>query len=159
MWSYRLYLPNDETIEDSNELVRRGDIVKHSGKYFLVVSADCDLRRFYHKNFGSINLLPLHHLRNDNAELRNMLTFCVSPGDLKQGDFKHLTEKIGKLSEGPFVLPFLSIGGNYENYVAMPKEFTGRKVDIHADVTGLGKDKRKCVIHESNMPPEPHVGS
>jgi DNA (cytosine-5)-methyltransferase 1 len=53
--------------------VRRGDIVKKDGKYYLVISADCDLRRFWHKNLGSINLLPLHHLHNSNAELREGL--------------------------------------------------------------------------------------
>lgn len=143
MWGYRLYLPNDNTIDPATELVRRGDVIKHSGKFFLVVSADCDLRRFYHKNFGSINLLPLHRLHNDNVELRDMLTFCVAPNELKQGDFKHLTEKIGKLSEGPFVLPFLHVGDKYENFVAMPKEFTGRQIAIHADVSSLAKEKRK----------------
>lgn len=143
IWAYRLYLPVDGTINPGDELVRRGDIVKWSDKYFLVVSADCDLKRFWHKNFGSISLLPLHPLNNSNSELRDILTFCVSPGDLKQSDFKHLTDKIGKLSEGPFILPFLKTGDVYENFVAMPKEFTGRQIDIHTDITALSKDKRK----------------
>ena len=143
IWAYRLYLPPDTTINPNDELVRRGDIVKWTNKHFLVVSADCDLKRFWHKNFGSINLLPLHRLHNSNVELKNMLTFCVSPNDLKQSDFKHLTDNIGKLSEGPFILPFLKIDGEYENFVAMPKEFIGKQIDIHAEVTALSKDNRK----------------
>lgn len=143
IWAYRLYLPIDATINPGDELVRRGDIVRWSDKYFLVVSADCDLKRFWHKNFGSISLLPLHSLNNSNSELREVLTFCVSPGDLKQSDFKHLTDKIGKLSEGPFILPFVKIGNNYENFIAMPKEFTGKQINIHADISALSKDDRK----------------
>ncbi len=139
IWSYRLYLPLDTT----DELVRRGDIVKYSDKYFLVVSADCDLKRFWHKNFGSINLLPLHRLNNSNSELKDMLTFCLSPNDLKQGDFKHLIDKIGKLTEGPFILPFLKINGSYENFVVMPKEFTTQKINIPVDIKDLSKEKRK----------------
>ncbi len=143
IWAYRLYLPIDGTINPGDELVRRGDIVKWSDKHFLVVSADCDLKRFWHKNFGSISLLPLHPLNNSNSELREVLTFCVSPGDLKQSNFKHLTDNIGKLSEGPFILPFLKTGNTYGNFVVMPKEFTGRQINIHTEVTALSKDKRK----------------
>ncbi len=143
IWAYRLYMPVDGTINAGDELVRRGDIVKWSDKYFLVVSADCDLQRFWHKNFGSISLLPLHRLHNSNAELKEVLTFCVSPGDLKQSEFNHLTDNIGKLSEGPFILPFLKIEDGYENFVAMPKEFTGKQISIHADITALSKDNRK----------------
>jgi hypothetical protein len=145
IWSYRLYLPIDATMNAGDELVRRGDVVKCSGQYFLVVTADCDLKRFWHKNFGSINLLPLHRLHDSNAELREMLTFCISPGDLKQGEFRHLTDKLGKLSEGPFILPFVKIDGNYESFVVMPKEFTATKIGLHAEVSDRSKGERKTL--------------
>jgi hypothetical protein len=143
IWSYRLYLPIDNTINPGDELVRRGDVVKCSDEYFLVVSADCDLKRFWRKNFGLINLLPLHRLHNSNLDLKEVLTFCVAPGDLKDGEFKHLTDKMGKLVEGPFILPFLKIGDAYENFVIMPKELIGKQIDVHTDVTALPKNDRK----------------
>jgi len=143
IWSYRLYLPLDSTINAAHEVVRRGDVVRYSGEYFLVVSADCDLKKFWHKNFGSINLVPLHRLHNSNSELREMLTFCVSPSELKEGNFRHLTDTVGRISDGPFILPFVKVNGGYESFIAMPKELTAQKIVVHADVTALSKEARK----------------
>jgi hypothetical protein len=143
IWSHRLYLPIDATIDAGDEFVRRGDIVKWQDKFFLVLSADCDLHRFWHKNFGTINLLPLHHLRSSNSELRDMLTLCVSPADLKRSEFKHLIEKFGSVSDGPFILPFVRIDGTYREFVVMPKEFSGYPVKVHPDVLAFSKKVRK----------------
>lgn len=72
-----------------------------------------------------------------------MLTFCVSPGDLKGSKVNHLTEKLGSISEGPFILPFLFVDSEYQDFVVMPKEFTGQKVPLHTDIGALPKGDRK----------------
>lgn len=139
IWSYRLYLPHDP----DDDIVRCGDIVKLSDKLFLVVSGNCDLRFFWSKNFGSINLLPLHYIENSNTELKEVLTFCVSPAKLKGRKIKHLLDNIGEISDGPFVLPFIKNCEKYENFIAMPKEFLGKKIVAHESIVALSKDSRK----------------
>ena len=59
LWTNRLYFDPGE----SDNIVRRGDIIYKDadGKdmLYLVISADCDLDKFWHKCFGKINLIPL----------------------------------------------------------------------------------------------------
>jgi hypothetical protein len=69
VWSYRLY---DET--DSNT-VSMGDIIKkEKGGYFLVVSSDCHLNRFWKKNGGYISVIPLNRIDSKiGKEVRNFM--------------------------------------------------------------------------------------
>lgn len=64
VWSYRLY-DKSETI-----CVSMGDIVKNTftGDYFLVISSDCHLNDFWHKNGGSIALVPMFPFESENAK-------------------------------------------------------------------------------------------
>jgi len=64
VWSYRLY-------DTSNtSFVSMGDIVKNttSGDYYLVISSDCHLNDFWHKNGGSIALVPMFPFESENAK-------------------------------------------------------------------------------------------
>ena len=141
IWSHRLYLPSESV--DYDGPVRRGDIVKIEENYFVVVSADCDLTRFWHKNFGQINVVPLNLLSNSNAGLRDMLTFCVSGSKIRKHEIGHLLDKIGSLPEGPFILPFLKVNQDYNNFIVLPKEITTRKIRIPSEVSELQEKKRR----------------
>ena len=141
IWSHRLYLPNESG--EYNGLVRRGDVVKIAERYYIVISADCDLIRFWHKNFGTINLVPLNLLDNSNSDLRDMLTFCVSGTNIRNHEIGHLLDNIGKLPEGPFILPFLRFDQSYKNFIILPKEIIARQIEIPTEVNNLTKGKRK----------------
>lgn len=138
LWANRLYFDPGE----SDNITRRGDIIYKDadgeGKLYLVISADCDLDKFWHKNFGNINLIPLVKINDD---LKNELCATVEPPRIKS-DFKQrsLTSKIDCLVEGPFVLPFIKIDGDFCNYFACPKEIFSLGI---AKPTGLSKDELK----------------
>jgi hypothetical protein len=138
VWSYRLYFPQ----ETGDDLVRRGDIVSIGGEILLVLSADCDLMRFWAKNLGIINAVALHELDQSNATLKEMLAICVKP-DLAKPPIGSLLGKIGNLSEGPFVLPFVPAGGGrLKNFLAIPKDLVSRRIPTPAGWNDLGKEKK-----------------
>ncbi|MEW5922370.1 MAG: hypothetical protein AB1746_00130 [Candidatus Zixiibacteriota bacterium] len=143
IWSYRLYLPCESAIGDFDGMVRRGDIVEIESKHFMVVSADCDLARFWHKNLGLINVLPLNALEVSNSKLKEMLTICVNDDNLKQHRIKHLTGNIDGLPEGPFILPFLKLGSDYKNFVVVPKEIKTLSIPIPQIVKDMTLKERK----------------
>jgi hypothetical protein len=139
VWSYRLYFQQ----ETGDELVRRGDIVAVGDEVLLVLSADCDLLRFWHKNLGIINAVALHALDQSNATLKDMLALCVKP-ELAKSSFGSLLGKMGNLPEGPFVLPFVPADtGGLKNFLAIPKDLVSRRIPTPAGWSGLGKDARK----------------
>lgn len=137
VWSYRLYFQQ----ETGDDLVRRGDIVAIGDEVMLILSADCDLVRFWAKNLGIINAVALHQLDQTNTTLKEMLTICVKPDLLKPG-ISSLLGKIGNLSEGPFVLPFVPKNGVLKNYIAMPKDLVSRRVPTPTGWNELGKAKK-----------------
>lgn len=60
VWSYRLY--DDNSLSEN---VAMGDIVKkNNGGYFLVISSDCHMARFWQKNGGYVSLVPLHRINS-----------------------------------------------------------------------------------------------
>jgi len=139
VWSYRLYFQQ----ENGDDLVRRGDIVSVGGEVLLVLSADCDLMRFWAKNLGIINAVALHELDQSNATLKAMLAICVKP-DLAKPLIGSLLGKIGNLSEGPFVLPFVPAGGaGLRNFVALPKDIVSKRVPTPTGWNELGKEAKK----------------
>ena len=127
LWAYRLYFYAGE----SDNIVRRGDIVRktadNTDKLFLVISADCDLFRFWHKNLGIINLVTLMKL---DSNLRERLSATIEPTKIK-GEFSQtsLLSNVKCLTEGPFVLPFVEIEGEYLNYLVCPKEMCSVEVE------------------------------
>jgi hypothetical protein len=132
VWAYRLYFHS----ETGDELVRRGDIVKVGGLFCLVLSADCDLVRFWKKNLGIINMVALHELNQANSELKKWLTLCVKPENIPH-KISSLLGKIGHLSEGPFVLPFVPVGAGIKHFVAMPKELMSTRITLPAGWTNF----------------------
>lgn len=69
VWSYRLY---DVT---SSPIVSMGDIIKKENDgYFLVVSSDCHLNRFWQKNGGYVSVVPLNRIESTRGkEVRNCM--------------------------------------------------------------------------------------
>ena len=128
VWSCRLYFYR----ETGDDLVRRGDVVKVDDKFHLVLSADCDLGYFWKKNLGIINTVALHELCQTNSDLKDWLTLCVRPEKIS-GKVSSLLGRIGELSEGPFVLPFVPINGETKNFIAIPKDFISTRVTLPSD--------------------------
>ena len=138
VWSYRLYFQQ----ETGDDLVRRGDIVAVGNEVLLVLSADCDLVRLWAKNLGIVNAVSLHELDQSNATLKEMLALSANP-DLAGSTPGSLLGKIGDLSEGPFVLPFVPRDGGIKNYMAIPKDLVSRRVPTPTGWADLGKKQRK----------------
>lgn len=143
IWSYRLYFQQDP----GDDLVRRGDIVKitkagEGDSFHMVLSADCDLGRFWKKNFGIINTVVLHPLENSNSILRGWLTLCAKPKTLSDGNFKSLLAPVGALPEGPFVLPFVPVGVAQKNFVAIPKEISSQRITLPAEFTDYSEKQK-----------------
>lgn len=137
VWSYRLYFQQ----ETGDDLVRRGDIVAVGNEVLLILSADCDLVRFWAKNLGIINAVALHELDQTNTTLKELLTVCVKP-DLGKA-IGSLLGKVGE-SEGPFVLPFVPRDGAFKHFVAIPKDLVSRRIATPQGWDQLDKKKRKA---------------
>jgi hypothetical protein len=130
LWSYRLYH------RPSDDLVRRGDIIKKTtsgtDKLFLVVSANCDLNKFWHKNFGHINLVPLYKI-SAGADFINTIkqTRTINSEFRKGINITSLANHIDGLpAKGSLILPFIKEGDNFSNYILFPKELFSQKVII-----------------------------
>ena len=137
VWSYRLYFQQ----ETGDDLVRRGDIVAVGNEILLVLSADCDLVRFWAKNLGIINAVALHELDQTNTTLKDLLTVCVKPDPSKA--IGSLLGTVGE-SEGPFVLPFVPRDGAFKHFVAIPKDLVSRRIATPQGWDQLDKKKRKA---------------
>lgn len=138
VWSYRLYFQQ----EAGDDLVRRGDIVAVENRVLLVLSADCDLLRLWAKNFGIINAVSLHELDQTNATLKEMLTLCAKPNFIKP-QVSSLLARIGEVSEGPFILPFVPRDGALKNYIAIPKDLFTAQISTPAGWANFGKNDKK----------------
>ena len=138
VWSCRLYFYR----ETGDDLVRRGDIVKVGDKFHLVLSADCDLGFFWKKNLGIINTVALHELCQTNSDLKDWLTLCVKPEKIS-GKVSSLLGRVGDLSEGPFVLPFVPFNGNTKNFIAIPKDFISTRVTLPSNWSTLTDRQKK----------------
>lgn len=138
LWANRLYFDPGE----SDNIVRRGDIIYkvEDGKdmLYLVISADCDLDRFWHKCFGKINLIPLKKM---DSTLKGKLLKTVREAELREKFSQaSLTSNINCLVEGPSVLPFIKVNGDFLNYLVCPKEICN--IDI-LPPEGLERDPLK----------------
>ena len=138
VWSYRLYFHQDT----GDELVRRGDIVKKDGAFLLVLSADCDLGRLWTKNLGIVNAVSLHELNQANVTLKEWLTLCVKPEKLVQ-KIGSLLGRVGELSDGPFVLPFVPLNRVLTNFIAIPKDLISTRIPTPAAWATFSTDKKR----------------
>ena len=139
MWSYRLYFQRDT----GDALVRCGDIVKDNSGFYFILSADCDLSGFWKKNLGIINMVALHQLDQTNTTLKEYLTLCVKPTDIHEKAPSSLLGSIGKLAEGPFVLPFVPMEGDMKNFLAIPKDFISKRITMYPENWGSLNEKSK----------------
>lgn len=141
LWSHRLYFYSNS----SDKKVRKGDIiVNNSGtRLFLVISATCDLSRCWHKNFGRVNVIPLHRLDKTNKGLiEKKLLLTRKKENVKDNlSQKSLTTSIEGFPEGPFILPFLKIQDKFNDFIGFPKEIMSLPVKKPANITDCAKLK------------------
>ena len=66
IWHFRLYH------QPKDDIVRKGDIVieKRTKKYYLIISSDCHLSRFWQKNIGYLSMVPLYKIDNEDLKKR-----------------------------------------------------------------------------------------
>ncbi len=76
-------------------------------------------------------MVALHELNQNNSDLKSWLTFCVKPEKIPN-KISSLLGKIGDLSDGPFVLPFVPINQGTKNFIAMPKELESTRITLPA---------------------------
>lgn len=129
LWSYRLYC------ESADDVVKKGDIVfevdKDKDRLYLVISDDCDLAMFWHKNFGYVSILPLHKFGKDQVELCEKITLTrnINTEFKRQLEHNSLLSRIRCLGEGPFFLPFIKVEDEYVTYIGFPKEMENRRIE------------------------------
>jgi len=145
LWAQRIYyLPSDN-------IVRRGDIVQErsTNRCYLVITADCDLARFWDKNFGFINVIPLYNCLHDSQAIKNKMLITRKEDQLKNTIAKirpkSLTGRIEGFSEGPFICPFLGNRGESQEYIGFPKEITSIKIEAPVLPEGAHPGGRKSV--------------
>lgn len=146
LWSYRLYYgPCDN-------FVRRGDVICKRDSFpdceevFLVLTADCDLVQFWHKNFGFLNLVRLQSV-SKCTRLKDKLTITRSLGDIRF-ETESLTSKLGKFPEGPVILPFVPVKTELINYILFPKEIQSEGIVIPAIYDTINKKKGARLEYE-----------
>lgn len=143
LWSYRLYF------QPSDSVVRKGDIIQNNDlkKYFLVITADCDLARFWSKNHGYINLIPLFNIDEAKDEIEHRLRLTRNDGQVKRLiknlNVDSFTGKINEMVEGPFILPFVSINEELSNFIGFPKEISSAYIPPPEIANGKDETDRK----------------
>lgn len=132
LWSHRLYFLNE------GDYVCRGDIVINSNnsKAYIVISAACDLVKFWNKNWGHINLIPLHKIDSSLTEhLADFKFFRKTPGECKKDlSGTSLTSISSNYPDGTFIMPFVPVNGEFINYIGSAKEITSIKIDIPSTI-------------------------
>jgi len=119
LWSYRLYY------DPQDKIVRTGDIVKKGESYFIIVTPECYLLRFWSKTYGYLNLVPLWEIEEDMDKYR---------ANLKRSSFKNtcpssVSNKPDGYTEGCFLLPYVKRGQSFLNFIVMSKAICSEKID------------------------------
>lgn len=129
VWHFRLYY------KPQDDIVRKGDIIKaiDSDKWFLVISSDCHLNKFWQKNFGHLALIPIYEI-GDKTIRRKIIDFTNS-GTRRQ--FKNTSMTNPNQIENITFLPGLMLREDeYIDYLVSPKEITSYEIrkpqDVHA---------------------------
>ncbi len=107
VWAHRLY-DNTPSLK-----VLMGDIVKSdSGHYYLVLSSDCHLERFWKKNGGYITLIPL--LKMDSTKGKNQIKLLLN----NQSKISSLTNSQSAIT----ILPTVPVAvSRYCDFILTPK--------------------------------------
>jgi hypothetical protein len=125
LWSYRLY----HTYSTEDKQVRKGDIIVHEKdeKFYIVINADCNLSRFWNKNWGFINIIPLYLVKNTNDKLINILNLIK---DEKSSHYKpnSLSDKLGSFPEGSFCLPFVPYDEGHKTFILFSPTITSFEI-------------------------------
>jgi hypothetical protein len=126
-WSNRIYFYGKNP-----KYVKRGDILmnKEKKKYFLVVNADCDLNRFWHKNSGVINLIPLHLFEPGNTGLKEKLLTTRKAKKMIDAKVTSLTGSISNADEDHFILPFVRVMTEADRNKFVLRDFWGIPKEI-----------------------------
>ena len=147
VWSYRLYFQQ----ETGDELVRRGDIVQ-VGEVFA-------------RAFGRLRpWLFLDEKPRDNQRRHAARAESIerdSEGDVsalrKAGEYSPSPQsaaclgKIGDLSEGPFVLPFVPLDGELKNFIAIPKDLDSVRIPTPAGWTDIHPETKESPSDEIRL--------
>ncbi|MGD2090803.1 MAG: hypothetical protein PVH61_31815 [Candidatus Aminicenantes bacterium] len=152
LWSYRLYFYHSE----KDILVRKGDIIEKDNEFFIVVTADCDLDKFWHKNFGYLNILPIYEINEGNSSIKEKILLTRGKDKIKNELKKNpkyfkvhsFSNSIKQLVEGPIILPFLKSNkdNEFKDYIAFPKELKNIKVKVNPSL-----NKKKGLIYDANF--------
>ncbi len=145
LWAYRLYYSPED------DLVRRGDIVMNAEDnrdnletLFVVISADCDLRRFWDKNFGFINLLPIHRIGVEpNYVVDQLILTRAKSKIIKEVDVTSFANRALKVSDDILILPFIKTENGMNNYMVFPKEITNQKIVMPDEIAKQQDTKKK----------------
>ncbi len=107
VWAHRLY----DNTPSSNVLM--GDIVKNDkGLYYLVISSDCHLERFWKKNGGYVSLIPL--LKMNSAKGKNQVKLLLN----NQSKISSLTNSQSAIT----ILPTVPVAtSKYCDFILIPK--------------------------------------
>jgi hypothetical protein len=141
LWFYRLFFCKDQ----KDITVRRGDIIQAGDDkniLYIVIAGDCDLKRFWCKNFGHLSILPIRIMTKENTDLiENKLCLTRDKNNLKNQLWqKTLTGEMGSFSENAFILPFLKIDNEFYSYIGLPASLTS--IDVPKP-EGLNKTQLK----------------
>lgn len=104
IWSHRLYNYNS-----INNRVKMGDIIEVNDDLNLIVSADCDLRMHWHKNFGYVSLIPLYKVHKENEILKEKILLTRSQGTFNDFKLTSFSNKINRLPDGQHMLSLIHI--------------------------------------------------
>lgn len=133
LWSYRLYFYHSE----NDTLVRKGDIIEMDNRMFIVVTADCHLTYFWHKNYGYLNLLPIHEIKKGDEYIMKLATLTREEKKVKEKIVfneknKFVTSFSNEIKGLPdvLILPFLKYGDKFKDFALFPKELTNTKIEI-----------------------------
>lgn len=119
VWSYRMYEHN------ASNIVSMGDIVKsrQDDKYYIVISSDCHMQDFWHKNGGYIALVPIEKLIQGQ---RNTQAHLIGDGKVK---ITSLTNSQKALT----AIPAVPIDGQLTDFVVLPKQIITYRIVRPAD--------------------------
>ena len=151
IWHYRMYH------KTKDDIIRKGDVLKKDDEYFLVLSSDCHLDKFWNKNLGYLMIVKLHRVEESNTDFKKRLNYRKNRN---LEDYK-LTSLVNPSPiEFLTVLPSLVVqGGNYYDYALNPKELSSIEIDLPEDenpnqkllITHINEYKKYISVSEPFM--------
>jgi len=124
LWSYRLY--NRYNQMDTN--VRKGDIVTKDDRFYFVINSDCNLLKFWRKNFGYLNIIPLHLIDEKNEELKGILNLTKDGKKINYNP-SSISNHMNEMPDGAFCLPFVRFNDEYKSFILFSSTITNIKIE------------------------------